>query len=159
MSDSDANQKAENNKKANFKVRELISKLSVMWSNPGGKLLMKDGTEIVLEGVETDMNRSIYKEYSDTMEELGIRQMILQGPPGTSKTYSAKEFLKYMAQGCSDTELADMQIADYSQENRYCAKLFKGKSEPEIAWDIVQFHPSYGYEDFIRGIKMETNFY
>lgn len=26
-----------------------------------------------------------------------------------------------------------------------------------MAWDIVQFHPSYGYEDFIRGIKVSTD--
>ena len=51
------------------------------------------------------MDDSIYKEYKDVMETLGIKQMILQGPPGTSKTYSAKEFLKYIANACSDEEL------------------------------------------------------
>ena len=58
------------------------------------------------------MSDSIYKEYQEAMETLGIKQMILQGPPGTSKTYSAKAFLKYMAHNCSDEELADIQIAD-----------------------------------------------
>lgn len=69
------------------------------------------------------------------MELLGIKQMILQGPPGTSKTYSAKAFLKHMAHNCSDEELADLQIADYSAEDKYCAKLCKEKGDPEIAWD------------------------
>lgn len=144
------------NQEANEKVRKRIASLKILWSNPGDVIITDDGSEITLEGVDNEMSDSVYKEYKDAMELLGIKQMILQGPPGTSKTYSAKEFLKYMAHNCSDAELADIQIADYSAEDKYCAKLFKGKGEPEIAWDIVQFHPSYGYEDFIRGIKVST---
>lgn len=89
------------------------------------------------------------------MDVLGIKQMILQGPPGTSKTYSAKEFLKYVAGNCSDDDLSEMQISSYVQSEAYCEKLNKGET-PKIAWDIVQFHPSYGYEDFIRGINVST---
>ena len=144
------------NQEANELVRKRIAKLNILWSNPGDVITATDGSKIILEGVENKMEDSIYKEYQEAMETLDIKQMILQGPPGTSKTYSAKAFLKYMAHNCSDAELTDLQIADYSSEDKYCAKLFKGKEEPEVAWDIVQFHPSYGYEDFIRGIKVST---
>lgn len=156
LADSDANRKAENNKEANKKVRELISSLRVLWSNPGDKLEMPDGSEIILEGVVNDMDENVYQEYRDAMELLGIKQMILQGPPGTSKTYSAKGFLKFMAGNCSEEDLAVMQIIDYTKQDKYCDKLIKENSAPEIAWDIVQFHPSYGYEDFIRGIQVST---
>lgn len=142
------------NQEANKTVRKLISSLKILWSNPGSVIVTDDGSELILEGVDNNMSDSIYKEYMEAMETLGIKQMILQGPPGTSKTYSAKAFLKYLAHNCSEEELADIQIGDYSDEDKYCAKLFEGKGEPEIAWDIVQFHPSYGYEDFIRGIKV-----
>lgn len=37
-------------------------------------------------------------EYIDIMNELEVHQMILQGPPGTSKTYNAK---KIIAEGIS----------------------------------------------------------
>ena len=144
------------NQEANEIVRKRIAALTILWSNLGDAIMVEDGSEVILEGVDNKMSDLIYKEYEETMELLGIKQMILQGPPGTSKTYSAKAFLKYMAHNCTDEELADLQIADYSAEDKYCAKLFKGKGEPEIAWDIVQFHPSYGYEDFIRGIKVST---
>ena len=151
------NTEAVYNQEANKEVRKLIGKLNVLWKNPGDTIVLDDGAEVMLEGVDSEMSDSVYKEYWDAMETLEIRQMILQGPPGTSKTYSAKAFLKYMAGNCSDSELADLQIEDYMQEKKYCAKLSKGKGKPQIAWDIVQFHPSYGYEDFIRGIKVSTD--
>lgn len=35
-----------------------------------------------------------FKEYIDIMNALEVHQMILQGPPGTSKTYRAKKIIE-----------------------------------------------------------------
>ena len=51
------------------------------------------------------------------------RQVIFQGPPGTGKTYVAQELAECLAGG---------------NENRVT---------------LVQFHPSYAYEDFVRGFR------
>lgn len=51
------------------------------------------------------------------------KQIIFYGPPGTSKTYVAKKFSEYFVNG--------------KEENV----------------QLIQFHPSYSYEDFIEGIK------
>ena len=50
-------------------------------------------------------------------------QVILAGPPGTGKTWVAKRLASYLTAG-----------------------------EPERQ-HLVQFHPSYGYEDFIEGMR------
>jgi 5-methylcytosine-specific restriction protein B len=50
-------------------------------------------------------------------------QVILAGPPGTGKTWMAK------------------RIAEYLTENA------------PLRSEIVQFHPSYGYEDFVEGLR------
>jgi 5-methylcytosine-specific restriction protein B len=56
-------------------------------------------------------------------------QLLLYGPPGTGKTYIAREL----------------------------AKLLTGLPEPPPErMQIVQFHPAYGYEDFIEGIRPES---
>ena len=61
-----------------------------------------------------------------------FQQVIFYGPPGTGKTYQAKKVIERMLG-------ADM--FNKSQRKR---------------WDIVQFHPSYNYEDFVRGVQVKT---
>ena len=104
------------------------------------------------------------REYQRIMENIGVRQMIFQGPPGTSKTFDSKKFVleqlnaaapaitgAFVTQESISSDLADFKLteADYSNPAA-SGKLHTG------GWDIVQFHPSYGYEDFIRGIEVKA---
>jgi MoxR-like ATPase len=148
------------NEERNRQFREGISKLILLWANVGDTIPWK-GQSIKVEGVYKVDVMEKYKEYSKAMDDLGIHQMIMQGPPGTSKTYSAREFLKFIGKGSddllSDTELDALQIKDYSVGADISDWAGSHPSEtPPVAWDIVQFHPSYGYEDFVRGIEVST---
>ena len=66
-------------------------------------------------------------------------QIIFHGPPGTGKTRAAKQVLKrlFRLDESDDDGLQNLQGE-------------KGQ------WDIVQFHPSYNYEDFVRGIQADA---
>lgn len=156
-----ASGKANDNADANKLVRKAISNLKLLWSDRGDTLSW-GGQQIKVEGAYRVSTGEKYKEYTDTMEKLNIHQMIMQGPPGTSKTYSARGMLKYLGkedgkEDLTDSELDQFQITDYTNSNEICewTKVNVGKT-PKIVWDIVQFHPSYGYEDFVRGIEVST---
>lgn len=84
------------------------------------------------------------KDYCELLET-GSKALILWGPPGTGKTYAAKKIVQKIL-GITETELND-----YSFE--------KGEKSDKGQWAIVQFHPSYSYEDFIGGIspKLDGN--
>lgn len=62
------------------------------------------------------------------------KQIILQGPPGTGKTKKAKELAVEIL------HLEDIKKLNDSEQ-------FK----------LIQFHPSYTYEDFVRGIVSKPN--
>lgn len=63
------------------------------------------------------------------------RQIILQGPPGTGKTRLAKQIARFMVKNETEDKIDDI------------------KEQVKI----VQFHPSYSYEDFVRGIVAKSN--
>ena len=84
------------------------------------------------------------RDYSELLET-GNKALILWGPPGTGKTYAAKELIQKML-GIKQEEMPDYLFDNGNKDD-------KGK------WAIVQFHPSYSYEDFIGGIspRLEGN--
>lgn len=150
------------NLERNRQFREAIGQLTLLWADVGDTINW-NGQPIKVEGVYKVDTLNSYKDYSKAMETLGIHQMILQGPPGTSKTYSAREFLKFIGKGIenddflTDDELDSLQIKNYGDEVAFSTWKENNPGEsPSIAWDIVQFHPSYGYEDFVRGIEVST---
>lgn len=69
------------------------------------------------------------------------KQIILQGAPGTGKTYIAKDIAEILIFGT------------LSEDKKLQAERLKTSEQ----FKLVQFHPSYTYEDFVRGIIVETN--
>lgn len=103
------------------------------------------------------------KDYQAIMENIGIRQMIFQGPPGTSKTFESKKFVLSQLQPaapCLATPFASQEDISGALETFRLtdADYADPANSPKLTsggWDLVQFHPSYGYEDFIRGIEVK----
>lgn len=82
----------------------------------------------------------------------GRRQIVLQGPPGTGKTYLAMQLTAVLL-GLPDSDAEDFDKVRAYLDPRQVGALPEGTPTPaEGAWEIVQFHPSYSYEDFVRGI-------
>lgn len=68
------------------------------------------------------------------------KNLILQGAPGTGKTRAAKDIAEMMIYGT------------YTHDKKEQAYLL----EKSNRYKLVQFHPSYTYEDFVRGIKIDV---
>ncbi|MFA9399351.1 MAG: McrB family protein, partial [Clostridiaceae bacterium] len=70
---------------------------------------------------------------------------IIYGPPGTGKTYNAVNYAVAMIE---NNEVETLQVEDYRNVKE---KFEMFKSQKQIAF--TTFHQSFGYEEFIEGIK------
>ena len=97
---------------------------------------------------EFDILKYLPKGGEETMTEYS-KNMILYGPPGTGKTYNS---VNYAVAICEGKDYDKVCKEDYAEViERYNELKTKGR----IAF--TTFHQSYGYEEFIEGIKPETD--
>lgn len=73
------------------------------------------------------------------------RNLILYGPPGTGKTYNS---VIYAVSICEGESVDNLKVKGYSE---ILKRYRKYTEEGRIAF--TTFHQSYGYEEFIEGIK------
>ena len=88
------------------------------------------------------------KEIYDTLCTLSSVNTILYGPPGTGKTYNS---IKYAV----DTIDRNFNRGSAKTYTDYVNKFNELKAVGQIAF--TTFHQSYGYEEFIEGIKPSLN--
>jgi MoxR-like ATPase len=91
------------------------------------------------------------------MLRTGNKAIILYGPPGTGKTYTAQEVIKQLL-GISDLDEFDAcNFARLFPEPKSDLGGQPANAEPPASslrgcWELIQFHPTYTYHDFIGGI-------
>ena len=114
-----------------------LNSLKVKFVPQGEDIPLLLAQDIVYQNLnrEEDMiNENISNEDS-IIELLKYKsQIILQGPPGTGKTREAKRIAKTLL-GLGEND----------------------SLEGNEQFKLIQFHPSYSYEDFVRGIVAKPN--
>lgn len=86
--------------------------------------------------------RGVFQKMKETNKEFD-KNLILYGPPGTGKTYNSAIYAVAICDGKSVDELTDYDAV--------MARYNELKKAGRIAF--TTFHQSYGYEEFIEGIK------
>ena len=136
-----------------LKTEDLINKLSEQnWTNgiqnPGTKIKETEVPELKemwnkLINREENSKTSNGGDEKETMKKEFDKNVIFYGPPGTGKTYTTA---KRAVEICK-TE-SEKELTDYSE---IMEKYNELKKKNRI--EFITFHQSYGYEEFIEGIK------
>ena len=111
---------------------------------------INDIIDCLIKNMQEESEEYGYKEYKEYKESkigntpqynllLSNKQLIMNGAPGTGKTYLARNIV------------ADILL------DTLCESENKKEEIKKIRMDMVQFHPSYDYTDFIDGIRPDLS--
>ncbi|NDK38813.1 hypothetical protein DT603_08175 [Pseudoxanthomonas gei] len=83
---------------------------------------------------------------------LEARNVVLEGPPGTGKTRAAFLAANVLAGGNARDLRLDRLLSGNLVEDSVDILL-----AAPLVWDFVQLHPSFGYEEFVRGMRTDPD--
>ena len=107
-----------------------------------------------LDGIDLS---DIY-QYAQTDEESAMKpnagsNIILYGPPGTGKTYNVAAMAWLISQGqeASLEAIRSLSDADRASAKKWYDEQLADREDGQVVF--TTFHQSYGYEEFIEGIR------
>jgi len=108
-----------------------------------GNYVYKMREELFNALLEIDLSEINTEEGGESTVEQFDKNLILYGPPGTGKTYNSAIYAVAICDGKTVDELTDYDAVMTRYEEL--------KKQHRVAF--TTFHQSYGYEEFIEGIK------
>jgi len=99
--------------------------------------------------LETNTNLILDRKGENENNKIYSLNQILFGPPGTGKTYNTINKALEIIEGKSKEEL------DKEEREELKKRFDEYKKGGQI--EMITFHQSYGYEEFVEGIKAITN--
>ncbi|MDK3078943.1 McrB family protein [Enterobacter hormaechei] len=111
-------------------------------------ILEKDETVVATENMHGDED-----EQSSESGDLQLpKNRILYGPPGTGKTYKT---IDIAVRACEPQAYARLDGKEGSERRRELKKIYDRLMD-ENRIRFITFHQSFGYEEFIEGLRAET---
>lgn len=104
--------------------------------------IRESGQKTDREAIKALEERGVFRKMKEANKEFD-KNLILYGPPGTGKTYNSATYAVAICDNKSVDELTDYDAI--------MARYNELKKAGRIAF--TTFHQSYGYEEFIEGIK------
>lgn len=138
-------------------IREFVDKCElsgvvfsrIFWKYCNNKDDDKDIIEDEEKEVE-ELKTCLEIEREPRIVKIHPLNLIIYGAPGTGKTYSTAEYAQAIIQGIT--------LKEFQENNKDRKAVMKAYNELVKSGQVVftTFHQSYGYEEFIQGLRPDT---